>query len=800
LLTLLLLLLCSSETKIVRQQARNAGDYATFDSQIFDQTENFTTIGYSLDRVNKVFWFGGFVGKVYKVVVNETDFANSAYTIYNLPTEQNIVAVYADTTHGFLYAVTRGNASDPTTVFFYNVGVSSNQFVLESNVTCDVTDYDAVSIAVDPLGVMYIGTTQSPPSIIQIDIPNRNYESTFRLGPEAGPQRFMMHDPISNSIYAGSYDIASRISVVRYAAAAACESNCYSHGTCTDRRCACVNGTSDLTARPYTWQQPWCQTRPCDFDSSNGLICGGPLRSIGCNNGTCLCSANYTGALCQTRQCARNCSGAGTCNIVGESYTCSCSEGRGGDDCALITKLPCYRYDTCSGCMENPSCGWCEAGAIVPFNSTVNASRCIEGSRLGPSNGYLGCRSWHFQECPSIAITVGSAIIAALVGLMFAINAISFIWEDSGSDRPAKRMQWYRFQRSSKAYAALWQLQYFAVVTILAGTVVTYPSPTAFISYTRVWLPITGVHGFGITGPRNLFLSTSSNNTINENGGVNTQATGVTQSLVYADLMENSIMRGVMATWAVLVAIMLVVYVIFYCILALVRGSERFMEVLSKRPLYILLRAVEIGYFPIVVFGAVQLSYAFREPAWAALGGVFYVVIGILYPLGLTALVTFIQKSTLFKEEFILMFYPFYGNMDHKKAIFSILPWAKKFIIASAFGFGIFSLLGQVITTLIVCIAYAVAILFLRPYVDYLHQYMDIATAVLTALSTLPLFAFTILDLSPGGILGATLVFVIFNVLSVAACIGFYIYSWCQMKGIFALSQCARCLSCSDDS
>lgn len=772
-------------------------DYADFQPETLVAMENTTTRSFSLDATNKIMWFGGLNGTVHKVVINDADFPASVFTSYQLPTNQTIIGVQADPVRGYLYAATVGDVNNPIVLFFINV--AAGNFTVDSNVTCDPTDYNAIAITFDPLGLLYISADQSPPSIIQIDIANRNYENTVRLGPESGAQASMMFDAINNKVFTGSFDISKRLSILRYDAAFACESGCYGHGNCSNRHCSCINGTSDL-GRPFQWQQPWCQSRPCDIDSSNGLICGGPDRAVGCNNGTCLCSANYTGVLCETRQCSRNCSGAGTCGGASSGYICSCNEGRGGDDCSLITKLPCIRYTTCSGCMENPSCGWCEAGPVRSPNGTNNgtAYQCVEGSALGPYNGYLGCRSWHFRECPSIAITVGSAIIFALVAILFLINAVSFIWEDAG-ERPSKRLQWYRFQRSSKAYAALWQLQYFAVVTILAAITLAYPSPTAFISYTRVWLPIVGVHGYGIVGPRDLYVNLVSNDTSGISTSNVVEATGVTQMLVWADLMESSFMRSVMATWAVLLGIMLVVYLIGLVICSFIRGSERLGEVIVRRPLYILLRAIEIGYYPMVVFGAAQLSYRFREPAWAALGGVFYVVIGIVYPAGMTILVSLSDKNTLFKEDFIAMFYPFYGTVDHKKAVFAVLPWLKKFIIGSAFGFGIFSLLGQVITTLITCIVYAVGILLVSPYVDYLQQYLDIVTTVLTALSTLPLFAFTVLNLSPGGILGATLVFVILNVLSVASCIGFYIYSWCQMKGIFALSQCARCLSCSDE-
>jgi len=428
--------------------------------------------------------------------------------------------------------------------------------------------------------------------------------------------------------------------------------------------------------------------------------------------------------------------------------------------------------------------------------------------------GNLGCRAWHFHECPGLAINIGSIIVMIVVGLLFLLNTVSFLIEDTGSaDDLQKRTQWYRFQRSSKAYFAWFQLQFYSVATILGSGL-----PTPFLSFTRVFLPLMGIHGYGVPGsPRNVTLkvigsifppadppsltpfflanqpvaSASARSLLN-----------VDQALVYADGIDEYMFLSVLATWLVFTAGLIVLYVILFCIVAVIRGnSNRIGQMLGCRPIYIFMRTTELAYFPIVTFSCAQMTRsATASTGMTALAAIFFIVIGLGYPAGLQAFIKTRKPSDLFAESFTYRLYPFYGAMNHKKIMWAILPWIKKLTLGIVWGFGNRSILAQLILSLIILAAYFVGILLLSPYTDYLQQIMDVVSTAFMFVSVLPLFAFVLPEatLGTGGITAATVIFMIFSIFAILSSIVFYIYSWCQLKGIFSLDQCKKCLSCSD--
>lgn len=113
---------------------------------------------------------------------------------------------------------------------------------------------------------------------------------------------------------------------------------------------------------------------------------------------------------------------------------------------SLDIYLPCTDYDDCSSCSDVPGCGWCEDDA-----------KCSNGNIEGPLSGG-GCKAWHYQECPG-GLQVINYIILALLIIFILINVITFCLNSTAAVQPEVRLEWYRFQRSSKT----WVFTYFSV-------------------------------------------------------------------------------------------------------------------------------------------------------------------------------------------------------------------------------------------------------------------------------------------------------------------------------------------------
>lgn len=212
-------------------------------------------------------------------------------------------------------------------------------------------------------------------------------------------------------------------------------------------------------------------TTPCPTNP-NGLECGGPGISLSCTvEGTCICNRTWGGDACQVPQCPNDCSGRGTCETApdGTPIRCICDPGAAGDDCGADTALPCSFHKTCDECAKVQGCGWCGS-------ALSSKGECIQGSLAGPRPNMASvanqmrvdklskpCPEWIFEGCPSIGVFIGNTIVAVLVLVMFVVNSVSLVLEDGTDDtQVSARDQWYRMQRSSKAYSALFQLQIWA--------------------------------------------------------------------------------------------------------------------------------------------------------------------------------------------------------------------------------------------------------------------------------------------------------------------------------------------------
>lgn len=170
---------------------------------------------------------------------------------------------------------------------------------------------------------------------------------------------------------------------------------------------------------------------------------------------------------------------------------------------------------------------------------------------------------------------------------------------------------------------------------------------------------------------------------------------------------------------------------------------------------------------------------------------------------------------------------------------FTALPWAKKLLIGLAFAIGskihlvmplastsslfpLFhvSLLSSLFqsffscsffatlilaVTIVICAVAAFFAFQMKPYADYLQRYLELIVNGCTIAACATLIAFVSDSLKAGGITAVTIIYLIFQIActllffvfqvipslsAVVACLGFYLYSWMQLRGIYNFGQC----------
>jgi hypothetical protein len=77
----------------------------------------------------------------------------------------------------------------------------------------------------------------------------------------------------------------------------------------------------------------------------------------------------------------------------------------------------------------------------------------------------------------------------------------------------------------------------------------------------------------------------------------------------------------------------IIVGVIFTALIAACRGRENVGGLFVRRIIYGLLRSIDLAYFGLVIFSAIQLVKASVNPGFAALGAILLFLVGIVYPI-----------------------------------------------------------------------------------------------------------------------------------------------------------------------
>jgi len=704
--------------------------------------------------------FIGAQAAAYRIIVNEFNFQSTTIERYNFTTGsgQPITAVAVDVLRGNVYFAEAGTSNSRANVF----RMSIDPWELTRQMSLGVNDFDVVSAVIDPYGLLYLGLAVTPPKVVQISLPSFTYETTLVFPNTMGTAVAPLLDSSSNKIFWSGYDFNFLIpQLIETVPANGCPNMCSGHGTCDYRYCYCDSFVSPMN-NTFNYTQPDCFGRPCDFDCNGNGTCDYAT-------GICACDAYHTGNYCDIPQCPSNCTSAaqGTCiynTTTGLPIQCQCTEGWTGDDCGTTTYLPCENYHNCDDCHnKNPNCGWCS-----------DSDQCMEGNELGPFFE-TGCRKWHYKECPA-GLEVVNYVILIIMIIMFIINMISFTVDDTSEMEVPPRLDWYRFQRSNKAWTLLFQFQFIAACGLFD---VDYP--TIFLSFTNFWYPLS--FGYGLPTDNDSLKSTSR------------RTKNIVQYVSYTVQTENEIITGVLL-WSVVVLAAAIILYLLSILLAFIRGKKNLGGNIVNRLIYVSCRIIEAFYFGMVVFATSQLSqYKYVDDGMLGLSAILLIIIGVGWPLAHLLLILKYQKN-LFKKAQRVRYFPMYGNMQVLKLKYALIPVLKKFLLAIFIGFLAENRVPQLLLVWLVHILYFVFVLVMDPFIDILQKYLELFIGAINILSMPVLMGFLKDNLSFDAQVGITVLFTVLQVLCLVGSIAFYFISWSQMHEIFTFNQLKMILCC----
>jgi hypothetical protein len=300
-----------------------------------DSTWSISCGPFARDFLTGYLYIATIYGRVIQIQTNDEDFVNSPLSELQVaPETQRLSTLEVDSLRGYLYTTTAGDSrSDPATVY----KVSLTTWTVNTSITLEATDFlVSTSAIVDNLagGLLYLGTLQSPSSVIQIDLTRFIREIAYYL-PENSSQGLdtAAIDLKRNIVWFGTLDpVSASASAVTISGAEPCLSDCFGHGECIFRSCNCTTGQAFGTT--LDWMQPWCQFLNCHDPSCNGHGY--------CANASCICEPVWTNYDCAIKQCANNCTSPdrGTCRYEnGAPIACECAQGWQGDDCSVVLSI-----------------------------------------------------------------------------------------------------------------------------------------------------------------------------------------------------------------------------------------------------------------------------------------------------------------------------------------------------------------------------------------------------------------------------------------------------------------------------
>jgi hypothetical protein len=561
-----------------------------------------------------------------------------------------------------------------------------------------------------------------------------------------------------------------------------CTDNCNDNGICVFSVCQC----------DPAYMGEACDELACDND------CGEPLNQGRCSNGRCICTSSWTGSNCTQQRCPDDCSANGDCDT--STYTCSCKEFWTGDNCATPVYRTCSDITTQDICIRKVECGWC---ASVTADDPEGGS-CVEGSKIGPANGV--CSDWHYTNKREIGLIIVAAIIIGVFGLMVLNNIVSAIKMDL---RTAKllidddeigaeflKTSWWREERSNKSWKLFDQLQFISFYVVAN---VGFPARLVFLTryfnwanfvLPLPWITSTAYYPDRVLNPVGGANSTSTTGSADVNIGGSRELLNFEQFANSADLDPEYVFYACLFWFAIAIVGVFVLYIIFSLILIKARSKiQTTKRVVIQKAFHVLLRMLLAFYMPICFISAYYIRRFFNL---GIIGGVFALaVFGIGLPI-LNALIVWGKDKELHFLYLRMRFGAFYTSYHYKKAKFNLIYLGRKFLVGIMLGFLASTLADgsiwayvQIFVCIGVMIGYLIALVIVRPYLDMIHFYLDIALNVLNIVT----LGIALLHLDTPSLAGEVVAAAL-QAVGFLLCIGAYIHSWMMMRKSKNLACC----------
>jgi hypothetical protein len=390
-------------------------------------------------------------------------------------------------------------------------------------------------------------------------------------------------------------------------------------------------------------------------------------------------------------------------------------------------------------CVSYQGCGYC-----------VDNGKCLSGNEAGPNLG--ACRQWLVAAPYDVITVVFVVIIIFFFLVMFFINAISALMEDwrlatimstegHEGDSTLARTQWWRDERSAKAWKLWDQMQfiaYFAIINVLFSTRAT--QFTGYFNWANFGLP-------GLFEDNNNYTSSRSQG-ISIEGVNNTDSNATKRAIMNIDQYANA--QGIPADmvffnaliWFVvaLFGSLLLYGLYFVVVIFILRKGGRFTEILMNRAFHILTRVLLAGYLPLILLAAQFIVIYYNN-----LGIIAAIAIILIVGFGVPAFNFMVVKGE--KTDFLyyslrIRFGAFYVSYQHTRTKFAFVVFAKKFLIGLTFGLlstnfaaqlsgdvdGLFW--AQCMVPAAIMLIYIVALVVLNPYIDLVHLILDVTLNV----------------------------------------------------------------------
>lgn len=704
---------------------------------------DFQVSSYNAD--NRTAFLGTFTGNFYKMNIDDTfamtfNFSVSGISVssLNVDNERNTLYFCGDYTGAqgpYLVKIELDKVANgasltiPRDATYVNRvqtdaanGITATYLGPEVESTCK-------GFSIDTYGGQALVSVYDPPSsagaLIRVNM------NTMEILEEGTIDTALSQKPISGLMNVNSrlMYIVTETEVASIFFPVSCPDSCNGNGLCIFSVCQCDAA--------YTGDS--CDELACDND------CGNPLGQGRCSNGRCICTSSWTGTNCTQQRCPDDCSANGDCDT--STYTCSCKEFWTGDNCATPVYRTCSDITTQDICIRKVECGWC---AAVTADDPEGGS-CQEGSKIGPANGV--CSDWHYTNRREIGLIIVAAIIIGVFGLMMLNNLVSAIKMDL---RTAKllvdddeigaeflKTSWWREERSNKAWKLFDQLQFISFYVVAN---VGFPPRLVFLTRYFNWanfvLPLPWITSTAYYPDRVLNPVGGANSTSTTTGSGNVNLGGSRELLNFeqfansADLDPEFVFYACLFWFAIAIVGVFVLYIIFSLILIKVRSKiQTTKRVVIQKAFHVLLRMLLAFYMPICFISAYYVGRYFNL---GIIGGVFALaVFGIGLPI-LNGLIVWGKDKELHFLYLRMRFGAFYTSYHYKKAKFNLIYLGRKFLVGIMLGFLASTLADgsiwayvQIFVCIGVMIGYLIALVIVRPYLDMIHFYLDIALNVL---------------------------------------------------------------------